>query len=106
MYGMAKLPTKYNRRLQDIAVMMYTVKKEMVPNYILELFDTLKRGYNLRGNGLNVHRNSTSSFGKHYIKHPGPYVWYRLSDDDRKEPSITLGLRLFQLMLAFIPSKS
>ena len=26
-------------------IMMYKVKKEMVPNYILELFNTQKKGY-------------------------------------------------------------
>ena len=50
LLNMAKLPTLYKRRLQDIAIMMYKVKKEMVPNYIAELFDTRRKGYNLRGN--------------------------------------------------------
>ena len=31
----ARLPTLYNRRLQDIAIFMYKVKTKLVPSYIL-----------------------------------------------------------------------
>ena len=33
--------------------MMYKLKKEMVPNYILELFQTQKEGQNLRRNWIS-----------------------------------------------------
>ena len=34
----AKLPTLHNRRLQDIAILMYKVKNDLVPSYIYEIF--------------------------------------------------------------------
>ena len=73
LLNMAKLPIVYNRRLQHIAIMMYKVNMELVPNYILELFDTQKKGYNVRDNDFNVQRHRTT-FEKHSIKHLGPYM--------------------------------
>ena len=35
---MAKLPTLYNRRLQDIAILMYKIKHNQCPKYISDLF--------------------------------------------------------------------
>ena len=34
----AKLPTLHNRRLQDIAILMYKVKNDLLPSYICEIF--------------------------------------------------------------------
>ena len=34
----AKLPSLHNRRLQDIAILKFKVKKGLVPDYIMELF--------------------------------------------------------------------
>ena len=44
----AKLPTLYNRRLQDIAVLMYKVKNGLCPDYIFRLFVIKSNHYNLR----------------------------------------------------------
>ena len=74
--------------------MMYKVKKkkknEIVPNYILEMFDAQEKWYNLRGNDFNVQRYNTTRFDKNSIKNLGLYTWSRLSDDDRKKTSIYL----------------
>ena len=44
----AKLPTLYNRRLQDIAILMYKVKNGLCPDYISRLFIIRSNRYNLR----------------------------------------------------------
>ena len=44
----AKLPTLYNRRLQDIATLMFKVKRSLVPVNISDLFDFKNTQYNLR----------------------------------------------------------
>ena len=49
---MAKLPTLYNRRLQDIAILMYKVKNGLCPDYISRLFIIRNNQYNLRNNEL------------------------------------------------------
>ena len=64
---------------------MNKVKKEIGPNYNLELFNTQKKGYE----SLFKDQYNTTKFGKHSIKHLGLYIWSRLSNDDRKKPSIT-----------------
>ena len=46
----AKLPTLYNRRLQDIAILMYKVKNGLCPDYIYRLFISRSNQYNLRNN--------------------------------------------------------
>ena len=43
----AKLPTLYNRRLQDIAILTYKIKNGLCPNYISRLFIFRSNQYNL-----------------------------------------------------------
>ena len=45
---MAGLSTLHNRRLHDIAILMYKVKNNMCPTYISSLFDQLAIKYKLR----------------------------------------------------------
>ena len=44
----AKLPTLYNRRLQDIFILMYKVKHNLCPRTICDMFLTNSHTYNLR----------------------------------------------------------
>lgn len=91
--GLPLPPTLYNGRLQDIARMMYMykVKKEMVPNCILELFNTQKKGYNLRNNDF---KDSTQQDSGSILSITlGLTLWSRLSDNNRKKPSITSFIR-------------
>ena len=82
----AKLPTLYNRRLQDIAILMYKVKHKFCPEYVLELFDSQGKGYNLRNADFSIPRVNTVTYGKHSLKYFGPYLWIRL---DKKIKSLT-----------------
>ena len=62
---------KHNRRLQDLAILMFKVKNEMSPEYISELFQRSDTNYNLRN-------SDTIIFDKHCIKYLGPYLWRKL----------------------------
>ena len=50
-----KLPsTLHNRRLQDIAILMYKVKNNLVPSYISEIFIRKGTCYNLRNTDFEI----------------------------------------------------
>ena len=65
---MAALPTLYNRRLQDLAILMFKVKNGMSPGYISELFQWLVTNYNLSNSYFMIPRFNQITFDKHSIK--------------------------------------
>ena len=67
----AKLPTLYNRRLQDIAVLMCMVKNGSCVHYIFRLFITRRNQYNLRNNDFIIPRVNTTGNGKHSVRYLG-----------------------------------
>ena len=79
-----KLPSLYNRRLQDIVTLMYKVREGLAPAYIVELSNTANKGYSLRNAECEIPRYSTVRYGKHSIRYRGPYLWSRLSLSDRQ----------------------
>ena len=50
----AKLPMLHNRRLQDIAILMYKVKNNLVPNYISDIFIRKGTRYNLKNSDFEI----------------------------------------------------
>ena len=64
----AKLPTLYNRRLQDIAILMYKVKNGLCPDYLFRLFISRSNKYNLRNNDFIIPRVNTTGYGKHLVR--------------------------------------
>ena len=64
----AKLPTLYNRRLQDIAILMYKVKNGLCPDYLFRLFISRSNKYNLRNNDFIIPRVNTTGYGKHSVR--------------------------------------
>ena len=74
----AKLPTLYNRRLQDIATLMFKVKHSLVPVNISDLFNLKNTQYNLRNDDFKLPRFETVRFGKNSIKYVGPLLWSKL----------------------------
>ena len=83
-----KLPSLYNRRLQEIVTLMYKVRNGLVPDYIGELFNFKNKVYSLRNADFDIPRYSTVRYGKHSIRYLGPYLWSRLSPSDRQQPSL------------------
>ena len=59
LLDLAKLPTLYYRRLQDIATFMFKVKHSLVPVNISDLFNLKNTQYNLRNSELELPRFET-----------------------------------------------
>ena len=77
----AKLPTLYNRRLQDIAILMYKIKNGLCPDYTFSLFISRSNQYNLRNNDFIIPRVNTTGYGKHSVRYLGPVLCSKI---DRK----------------------
>ena len=86
----AMLPALYNRRLQDIAVLMYKVKNDLVPSYISEIFTQKGTRYNLRNSDFGIPRFNTIRYGKHTLRFQGPYIWSKLQNSMRELPSLSI----------------
>ena len=81
---MAKLPSLYNRRLQDmIAILMYKVKNKLSPLYIQDLFCSHDKGHFLRNADFQIPRFKSITYGKHSIRYFGPFLWSKLNREDR-----------------------
>ena len=61
----AKLPSLLNRRLQDIAILMYKVKYGLAPSTVHELFKQKSTSYSLRNSDFNIPTFTTINYGKH-----------------------------------------
>ena len=68
-----KLPTLYNRRLQDTAVLMYKVKYGLTPNCVPDLFARKNSTHALRNCDFAVIRFNTIRYSKHSIIFMGPF---------------------------------
>ena len=78
---MAKLPSLYNRRLQDIAIYMYKVKNRLAaPKSLMDIFNLKQSTYALRNSDFNLPRFNTIRYGKHSLRYFGPMLWTKLSD--------------------------
>ena len=87
--GSAKLPTLYNRRLQDTVVLMYKVKYGLTPTSISDLFARKNSTYALRKCDFEVTRFDTIRYGKHSIRYMGPFLWSKLPKDLKESPNVS-----------------
>ena len=87
---MANLPTLYNRRLQEIAIIMYKVKYNIAPSYISDLFTISTSRYALRNSDFTIPRFNTVTHGKHTIRYLGPTIWAKLSEDLRMAKTLKI----------------
>ena len=74
----AELPTLHNRRLQDIAILMFKVKHSLVPLNIWDLFNLKNTQKNLRNSDFELPRFETVRFVSNSIKYMGPRIWSKL----------------------------
>ena len=65
------LPSSYNRRIQDILILMYKVKFKILAERIYDLF-TLSTSPYIRNADFILPRFSTVTFGKHSLRYTGP----------------------------------
>ena len=84
----AKLPSLYNRRLQDICILMYKVKHNLCPRTICDMFLTNSHAYNLRHKDFYQPSFNTVTHGKHSIRYLGPRLWSKIPSKDRSAPSL------------------
>ena len=78
----AKLPSLYNRRLQDICILMYKVKHNLFPRTICDMFLTNNHTYNLRQKDFYQPSFNTVTHGKHSIRYLGPRLWSKIPNKD------------------------
>ena len=67
----AGLPTLTNRRLQEMAIIMYKVKFKLAPMYIQDLFSINLTSYNLRVKEFSIPRFNSITYGKHSLRYLG-----------------------------------
>ena len=94
----AKLPTLYNRRLQDIAILMYKVKNGLCPDYISSLFIIRRTQYNLRNNDFIIPRVNTTTYGKHSVRYLGPVLWSKIDKKFRELETVDQFKRVMRKM--------
>ena len=83
-----KLPSLYNRRLQDICILMYKVKHNLCPRTICDMFLTNSHAYNLRHKDFYQPSFNTVTHGKHSIRYLGPRLWSKIPSKDRSAASL------------------
>ena len=81
----ANLPSLYNRRIQDILILMYKVKFKLLRQRILDLLTLSTSPYNTRYADFIL---PTVTFGKHSLRYTGPKLWNKLSSEARNIPSL------------------
>ena len=59
----AELPSLLNRRLQDIAILMYKVKYGLPPSIVDELFKQKSTSYSLRNSDFDIPNFNTINYG-------------------------------------------
>ena len=74
----AELPSLLNRRLQDIAILMYKVKYGLAPSIVNELFKRKSTSYSLRNSDFDIPTFNTINYGKHSLRYQGPHIWSKL----------------------------
>ena len=84
----AKLPSLYNRRLQDICILMYKVKHNLCPRTICDMFLTNSLTYNLRRKDFYQPSFITVTHVKHSIRYLGPRLWSKILSKDRSAARI------------------
>ena len=85
----AKLPSLYNRRLQDICILMYEVKHNLRPRTICDIFLTNNHTYNLRQKDFYQPSFNTVTHRKHSISNLGPRLWGKIPSKDRSAASLS-----------------
>ena len=77
----AKSIALHERRLQDMACLMYKVKHGMCPQSVRDLFSENSPCYNLP-------RFHSVTYGKHSLRYLGPKLWNSLPSYQRNLPSL------------------
>ena len=85
----AKLPRLLNRRLQDIVILMYTVKYRLVPDFICDIFSTKSCKDNFTNQNFDIPRFNSVLYGKHSLRSLGPFLWNKLDKNITETNSLS-----------------
>ena len=85
-----KLLNIHKRCIKTVAIQMYKVKNQMVPNYIQELFTRRESNYDMRDNDLfNIPKFKTVSYGKKCFRYYGAKLWSIIPKEIKDRTSLT-----------------
>ena len=90
----AKLPTLYNRRLQDVVTLMFKVKHSLVPVNIPDLFNLKNSQYNVRNSDFQLPGFETVRFGRNSTKYMGPLIKVAVSRNSAKLGNYEMPVKL------------
>ena len=65
----ATLPSLQNRRLQDLATLMYKVKYGLVPSNVVDIFSVKSSKYHLRNMDFHLPKFNSVRYGEHSIRY-------------------------------------
>ena len=85
----AKLLSLHDRRLQDIACLMFKVKHSLYPQSVRDLFLVKSSTYGLRNADFHLPRFYTVTYGKHSLRYRGPKLWNKLLANIRNLTSLS-----------------
>ena len=83
----ANLPNLQNRRLLDVATLMYKIKYGLVPSNVVDIFIVKSSKYYLRNMDFYFARFNSVHYRKHSITYFGPYIWSRLDSKIKDKPT-------------------
>ena len=89
------------KRYQDIAILMYKVRNDLVPSYISEMFTRKGTRYNLRNSDFEIPRFNTIRYGKHTLRCQRPYIWFKLENSMRVNYQALASLKLISVALTW-----
>ena len=64
----AELPSLLNKRLQDIAILLYKVKYGLAPSIVDDLFKPKSNSYSLKNSDFDIPSFNTVNYGKHSLR--------------------------------------
>ena len=84
-----RMTSLYNRRLQDIAILMYKVKFQLIAANIIDLFSVSLSSHNPRNSDFFIPRLrleiNAVKYGKHSIRNLGQFLWSKLAKTCAKQ---------------------
>ena len=67
---------------------MYKVKCKLCPSNICNIFKEHSSKYNLRQSDFSTPRYNSLTYGRRSLRHLGPKLWAKLSQDERSAKTL------------------
>ena len=85
----ANMPSLYDRRVQDMCILIYKVIHGTTPTPLRTLLTLRSKSRNLRGELILVQpRVITTKYGLNTFRYYGPKIWNSLNDELRTSPTL------------------